>query len=91
MKIFPRLAQRTNLTPEELKTYFLVNHEFCTEFNSKNQMHESQLKKLCLALLRAGRINFEMNADEETGGIGGQSDLKQTVDFSQAVDARVED
>jgi len=76
MRLFPSLATRTNLTDAELQAYFFVRQEYSCPFDAKKAQHETALAQLAVDLLRAGRIKFEMDGEEETGSIGGNSDLK---------------
>ena len=40
MKLFPKLAQRTNLTPDELKCYYAIRFAYILPYNEKVRAHE---------------------------------------------------
>ena len=63
MKLFPKLAQRTNLTPEELKVYYAIRFTYILPFNEKVKAHEQSLLSLAMVLLRAGKIRFELHPE----------------------------
>ena len=57
MKIFPTLAERTNLTDCELKTYFFVRCTYSVPF--EKEKHDEILRELCMSLLWAGKVELE--------------------------------
>jgi len=63
MKLFPKLARRTNLTPEELKVYYGIRFTYIIPFNERIKAHEENLLSLAMALMRAGKINFDLQED----------------------------
>ena len=65
MKVFPKLAQRTNLTPEELQTYYTVRFQYIQPYQDQIPSHENSLQLLAVSLLRAGKIQYELNTDLE--------------------------
>ena len=69
MKLFPKLAQRTNLTPDELKTYYAIRFTFLLPFNERVRSHEQSLLSLAMALLRAGKVRFELHPEGEVDGV----------------------
>ena len=60
MKMFPKLAQRTNLTPEELQTYYQIRFVYIQPYQAKFKTHEEALMTLALALMRAGKVCYEV-------------------------------
>lgn len=64
MKFFPKLANKTNLTAEELQTYYSIRFNYITMYNEKIQSHEKSLSHLALALLRAGKIKYSFTKSD---------------------------
>ena len=60
MRLFPNLARRTNLTPDELKVYYAIRFTYIMPYNERVKVHEQNLLSLAMALLRAGKVNFAM-------------------------------
>lgn len=60
MKIFPKLARRTNLSPDELKVYYSIRFNYILPYNERVKLHEQSLLSLAMALLRGGKVNFEL-------------------------------
>mmetsp|Transcript_12314 Transcript_12314/g.16701 ORF Transcript_12314/g.16701 Transcript_12314/m.16701 type:complete len:100 (+) Transcript_12314:357-656(+) len=66
MKVFPKLAQRTNLDENELKVYYSIRFTYIYPFNERTQAHEQNLLSLAMVLLRAGKIRFDLESEEES-------------------------
>jgi len=60
MKLFPKLARRTNLTPEELKVYYGIRFTYIIPYNERIKAHEENLLSLAMALMRSGKICFDV-------------------------------
>ena len=82
MKMFPKLAQRTNLSPEELKTYYAVRFTYIIPYNEKVRAQEMNLLSLAMALLRAGKVRFELHPEGQVDDVAGIEESK-----SQAISA----
>ena len=63
MKIFPKLAQRTNLTLDELKTYYAIRFTYILPYNEKVKAQEMNMLSLAMVLLRAGKVRFELHPE----------------------------
>ena len=58
MKMFPKLANKTNLSPEELQAYYSIRFNFIQPYNEGIKTHEKSLTHLGMALLRAGKVKY---------------------------------
>jgi len=66
MRIFPRLAARTNLNEDELKVYYSIRFTYIHPYSERNPQHEQSLLSLAMTMLRAGKIKFETTTDAES-------------------------
>ena len=80
MKIFPKLAQRTNLTPDELKTYYAIRFTYIIPYNEKVKVQEQNLLSLAMVLLRGGKVRFELHPE---GEVDGMEESKLAISTSQ--------
>lgn len=80
MKLFPKLAGRTNLTADELKVYYSIRFAYILPYNEKVRNHEQSLLSLAMAMLRAGKIKFELHPE---GHSDGASEEESKVGLSQ--------
>jgi len=63
MKLFPKLARRTNLTADELKVYYAIRFTYILPFNERVKAHEQNLLSLAMALMRGGKVSFDIQED----------------------------
>ena len=76
MKMFPKLAQRTNLTPEELKAYYQIRFNYMIPYNEKVKQQEQNLLSLAMALLRGGKVRFELTPEGEVDNVDAMEEHK---------------
>ena len=69
MKLFPNLARRTNLTPEELKVYYAIRFTYILPYNERVKGHEESLLSLAMTMLRAGKVKFDLHPEGVNGDV----------------------
>ena len=85
-KVFPKLAARTNLEPEELQTYYAIRFQYLHPYDEKNKQHEESLCKLAQSLMKGGRIQYEIREASDSGSSIEESKSKVLVQFSNELD-----
>ena len=53
------------MSEDELKVYYSIRFTYIHPFNERTVSHEESLLSLAMALLRAGKIRFELDSEEE--------------------------
>lgn len=71
MKVFPKLAQKTDLSTDEIKVFFYIRFGYVQPL--EYEKYSETLVKMCLALLSAGKVKFEIEDHEA---------FTEAVDFS---------
>ena len=65
MKIFPKLASKTNLDAEELQVYYAIRFQYIIPYSKSTSSHEESLLHLAQSLMRGGKLLYEINADSD--------------------------
>jgi len=86
LKIFPKLAAKTNLDPEELQTYYAIRFQYLNPYSDKIKAHEDSLCKLAQSLMRGGKIQYEIREASDSGSSMEESKSKVVVQFTHDFD-----
>lgn len=83
LKIFPKLASKTNLDEEELQTYFAIRFQYLSGYDEKNKAHEESLCRLAQSLMKGGKIQYEIReATSDSGSSMEECKQKVVIQFS---------